>query len=122
RARAHGGDGRRAPDLLSGMSRLLPAKGAQTRRCLLRAHRALPHKIRLGVEQARASDAHAGNAQRTQAPISAEDGDRGLYGSQERQMSEPRARKRDRIVAGHFTTIPASLFSSPAWEALSPTA
>jgi hypothetical protein len=32
------------------------------------------------------------------------------------------AKKRDRIVAGHFTTIPASLFSSPAWEALSPTA
>ena len=37
-------------------------------------------------------------------------------------MSDLRAKKRDRIVAGHFTTIPASLFSSPAWEALSPTA
>jgi hypothetical protein len=32
------------------------------------------------------------------------------------------AKKRDRIVAGHFTSIPASLFSSKAWEALSPTA
>ena len=32
------------------------------------------------------------------------------------------AKKRDRIVAGKFTTLPASLFESKAWEALSPTA
>jgi hypothetical protein len=37
-------------------------------------------------------------------------------------MSEPRAKKRDRLVAGHFTPVPASLFASTAWEAMSPTA
>jgi DNA-binding PadR family transcriptional regulator len=32
------------------------------------------------------------------------------------------AKKRDRLVAGTFTPVPASLFESKAWEALSPTA
>jgi DNA-binding PadR family transcriptional regulator len=33
-----------------------------------------------------------------------------------------RGKQRDRLVAGHFTTLPASLFASTAWEALSLTA
>jgi hypothetical protein len=32
------------------------------------------------------------------------------------------AKKRDRLVAGHFTPVPSSLFASTAWEALSHTA
>ena len=37
-------------------------------------------------------------------------------------MSDFKAKKRDRLVAGKFTTIPASFFESTAWQALSPTA
>jgi hypothetical protein len=37
-------------------------------------------------------------------------------------MSDFRAKKRDRRVAGHFTTIPASLFASTAYQVLSHTA
>lgn len=37
-------------------------------------------------------------------------------------MGEYKAKKRDRLVAGHFTPVPSSFFESKAWEALSPTA
>jgi hypothetical protein len=37
-------------------------------------------------------------------------------------MSDLRAKKRDRLVAGTFTPLPSSLFASTVWEALSATA
>jgi DNA-binding PadR family transcriptional regulator len=53
--------------------------------------------------------------------MAAEESHRGVYGCSGARVTF-QAKKRDRIVAGHFTTIPASLFSSKVWEALSPTA
>jgi hypothetical protein len=53
--------------------------------------------------------------------MAAEEGHRGVYGCSGARVTF-QAKKRDRLVAGHFTTIPASFFASTAWEALSLTA
>jgi hypothetical protein len=75
-----------------------------------------------GLAGSRTPEADRGNPKRATTPMAAEEGDRGLYGAQGRPMSDLRAKKRDRLVAGTFTPLPSSVFASTVWEALSPTA